>query len=97
MDKTKSAPLNIQGLKKEKPVEKEVEQHIEIKEKEKIQPVAAVVQKKKGKKDEPLQDLPKPMNLGFGALGALGSLGTGLSSNANTEEANSAPLTSNFF
>jgi hypothetical protein len=55
------------------------------------------MQKKKGKKDELPQDLPKPMNIGFGALGALGSLGTGLSSNANSEEANSTPITSNYF
>lgn len=95
MDKAKSTPQNAQAPKKEKPVEKEVEP-IEIKEKEKIQPVPAAQQKKKGKKDELPQDLPKP-NLGFGALGALGSLGTGLSSNANTEEANTAPATSNFF
>jgi hypothetical protein len=55
------------------------------------------MQKKKGKKDEVPQDQPKPMNLGFGALGALGSVGTVLSSNSNTEEPSVSPITSNFF
>ena len=96
MDKGKSTPQNSQAPKKEKPVEKEVEP-VEIKEKEKTQPVtAAPQQKKKGKKEEIPQDVPKSA-ISFGALGALGSQGTGLSSNATTEEANTAPANSNFF
>ena len=49
MDKAKSTPIAIAGLKKEKPVEKEIEP-VEIK--EKAQPVPAPIQKKKANKKE---------------------------------------------
>ena len=64
MDKAKSTPVAA-PLKKEKPVEKELEP-VEIKEK---QPLAPVKKMKASKKDE---EPVKATSLGFGPLGALG-------------------------
>ena len=88
MDKAKSTPMALAGLKKEKPVEKEVEP-IEIK--EKTQPVPVPIQKKKVNKKEEIQEQAKPMNLGFGPLGPLGG------SSASSIPSEDQSANSNFF
>lgn len=87
VEKSKSTQPNAQAPKKDK-AEKEIDP-VEIKEKEKSQvPPTAIQKKKVVKKDDIPIESAKPMNLGFGPLGALGG-------GPSTDESTSTA--SNFF